>query len=266
MPYESIIVTKKDHIATVTFNRPARRNAITPVMCQELVTALRELDSDADTRVVVLTGAGEGFCAGGDTRRMTGGKEEKLPTPVDFRQELRTGPQQVILTLQRMQKPTIAMVNGAAAGAGFDFACACDLRIASEKARFLSSYIRIGLFPGAGGTWLYPRVMPFCKALEYLYTGDSLDAKEGEKIGFLNKAVPASDLEKETMALARKIAAGPPIAMGLARLQAYKGLGMELEAALEWASAAETITIGTEDHKEGIAAFRDKRPPRFQGK
>jgi enoyl-CoA hydratase/carnithine racemase len=165
-----------------------------------------------------------------------------------------------------MQKPTIAMVNGVAVGGGFDVALACDLRIGSKDARFRNAFVKIGLFPGWGGTWLYPRVMGLGKALEYLFTGDFLGAEEAERLGVLNKMVVPEELEKETMVLARKIAQGPPIAIRLMKLQAYKGLQMDMETALEMAAACETITLNSEDHKEGVAAFREKREAQFKGK
>ena len=130
----------------------------------------------------------------------------------------------------------------------------------------MNAFVRIGLFPGWGGTWLYPRVMGLGKALEYLYTGDFIEAAEAEKLGVLNRLVPSGELEKETMALARKIADGPPISIRLMKLQVYKGLGMDLETALQLAAACETITLTSEDHREGVTAFREKRPARFQGR
>jgi enoyl-CoA hydratase/carnithine racemase len=168
--------------------------------------------------------------------------------------------------LQKMIKPTIAMVNGAAVGAGCDFAFGCDLRTGSENTRFMSAFIKVGLFPGWGGTWLFPRLMGVGKALEYLYTGDFIEAKDAEKLGILNRLVPAADLLTETMKLAEKIANGPPIAIRMTKLNVYKGLNMDLETALQVAAACESITLTSEDHKEGIAAFKEKRPAKFQGK
>ncbi len=158
------------------------------------------------------------------------------------------------------------MVNGAAVGAGCDLAFACDMRTGSENTRFMNAFIRIGLFPGWGGTWLYPRVMALGKALEYLYTGDFIEAEDAEKLGVLNRLVSADELEKETMALAGKIASGPPVAMRLTKLQVYKGLNMDLETALQMAAACETITLTSEDHREGVAAFREKRQAKYQGR
>ncbi len=263
MDYETIILEKKGHVATITLNRPERLNAITPQMSQELVSALNDTDEDEEIRVLVITGAGRWFCAGADV----GGMGERTARGAEeIRQGLRRQPGRLILKLQKMQKPVIAMINGIAVGAGFDIALACDLRVGSENARFMNAFVRIGLFPGWGGTWLYPRVMGLGKALEYLFTGDFLEAKEAEKLGVLNHLVPDEDLQKETMALAEKIANGPPIAIRLMKFQAYEGLHMDLDTALQIAAACETITLSSEDHKEGLAAFREKRPPNYQGK
>jgi len=267
--YETILLEKKDNITTITLNRPERLNALNPQMMQELASALDEVEADDETRVLVITGAGRGFCAGADVRGMAGGTERGSRTAAsaeELRQGLINSAGKVMPRIHKLQKPTIAMVNGPAVGAGFDLALVCDLRIGSENARFMNAFVRIGLFPGWGGTWLYPRVMGLGKALEYLYTGDFIEAEEAEKLGVLNRLVPADELEKETMALARKIAAGPPISIKLMKLQVYEGLDMDLDTALRIAAACETITLSSEDHREGVAAFREKRPPKFQGR
>lgn len=269
MNYQSIILEKKENIATITLNRPERMNAITDQMTRELISALDDVEADDEMRVLVITGAGRGFCAGADVGGMAGGTETGTGTAGGaeaLRQGLRRGAGKIMPKIQNMQKPTIAMINGAAVGAGFDIVCVCDLRVGSENARFMNAFVRIGLFPGWGGTWLYPRVMGLGKALEYLFTGDFIEAEEAEKIGVLNRLVPAAELEKETMALARKIADGPPIAIRLMKFQAYKGLEMDFDTALQVAAASETITLSSEDHREGVAAFREKRKAKFQGK
>jgi enoyl-CoA hydratase/carnithine racemase len=172
-----------------------------------------------------------------------------------------------MLGLQRLEKPVIAMINGAAVGAGFDMACGCDIRIGTARARFMVAYIRIGLFPGFGGTWLYPRMLgSMGKAAELLFTGDFLEAEEAHRLGFLNKLVPEEELEATTMEMARKIAAGPPIAMRLSKLMLYKGLEFDLETAMQMAAAAETITLTSHDHEEGAAAFRESRQPQYEGR
>jgi len=269
MSYETIILEKKDAIATITLNRPERLNAINPQMTQELASALDNVEADAGVRVLVITGAGRGFCAGADVGGMTGGAERDSSAAVtaeELRQGLIHSAGRVMPRIHKLQKPTIAMVNGSAVGAGFDLALVCDIRIGSEKSRFMNAFVRIGLFPGWGGTWLYPRVMGVGKALEYLYTGDFMEAEEAERLGVLNKLVKAEELEAETLAFARKIASGPPISLKLMKLQVYKGLGMDFETALQFAAACETITLSSEDHREGVAAFREKRQARYQGR
>jgi enoyl-CoA hydratase/carnithine racemase len=269
MDWETILLKKENLIATITLNRPDRLNAVTPKMASELLAALDDVDKDDEARVLVLTGSGKGFCAGADVGGMTGGSQEGMGTARNA-EEMRRYHSRVVgricLGFQKLQKPTIAMVNGVAVGGGFDMALACDMRVGSRNARFRNAFVKIGLFPGWGGTWLYPRVMGLGKAFEYLFTGDFLEAEEAERIGVLNKLVPAENLEKETMALARKIALGPPIAIRLMKLQAYKGLQMDMETALEMAAACETITLTSEDHKEGVAAFREKREAQFKGR
>ncbi len=269
MSYETIVLEKRGNIAVLTLNRPEKLNPISPQMTLELLSALDDADADDETRVLVITGAGRGFCAGADVGGMAGGSQGGTAVTrgaEELRQGLLRSAARVIPKLQKMQKPTIAMVNGVAAGAGVDLALACDLRTGSENSRFMNAFIRIGLFPGWGGTWLYPRVMGLGKGLEYLLTGDFLEAEEAERLGVLNRLVPADKLEGETMDLARKIADRPPIAVRLTKMQVYKGLQMDLETAIQIAAACETITLSSEDHRAGVAAFREKRQATFEGK
>ena len=158
------------------------------------------------------------------------------------------------------------MVNGVAVGAGLDLAAGCDIRIGTPRTRFMCAYIKIGLFPGFGGTWLYPRVLgSLGKAAEMLFTGDFMEADEAKQLGFLNKLVDEEDLENEVMVMAKKIADGPPIAIRLSKLMLYKGLEFDLETAMKMAAAAETITLSSKDHLEGADAFREKRNPEYRG-
>jgi len=264
MSFETILLEKKENIGVLTLNRPERMNAMNEQMEAEVVQALKEVDQDDEIRVLVVTGAGKAFCAGADMGRMSG--EERKPRGAEEIRRNFRNIQGMILGFHRLEKPTIAMINGVAVGGGFDLACACDLRLGSENARFMVAFTRIGLFPGWGGTWLYPRLIGIPKAAEMLFTGDFMEAKDAERLGLLNKLVPAADLEKETMDLARRIANGPPIAIRLAKMQLYKGLEMDLETALKIAAACETITLTSEDHKEGVAAFKEKRKPQYTGK
>jgi len=273
MGYETVIYEKRDGIAKITLNRPERMNALNAQIIMELVQTVRDAATDDDVRVLVITGAGRGFCAGGDFSysQLRGGEvapeqaqergmvleEGRLLHPIN---------EQVILGLQKMDKPTIAMVNGAAVGGGFDLSLACDMRIGSENARFMVAFTRIGIAPGSGGAWLLPRVVGLPKACELIFTGDFVEAEEAYQIGLLNRLVPADRLEEETMALAQRIAQGPPIALRLDKMMIYKGLGTNLETALAFASACERITLHSQDHVEGVMAFAQKRQPVFRGK
>ena len=258
MNYEHIILEKKDYIAKITLNRPERMNAVGPKMSEELRAAFNDVNNDDDVRVVVITGAGRAFCSGGDVRTFAGGPEYEEVDPLHGRD--------IMLGLRRIDKPVIAMVNGAAVGGGCAISLACDIRIGSENARFMNAFVRVGLASGWGGPWLYPRLMGLGKAMGILLTGDFLEAEEAERIGVLNRLVPADKLEEETMALAQKIASGPPIAIRETKIQAYQGLGTDLGTALQRADIGELICVVSDDHREGVRAFLEKRPTEFKGK
>lgn len=270
MDFEAITLKKAEHIATITLNRPDRRNAVNQQMMKDLVAALADVAADDDVRVLVLTGAGRGFCSGADTDLMAGGAggapTERNVETTRHSFMFQAG-QKIILGLQGMEKPTIAMVNGVAVGMGGDLAFACDMRTGSaEYTRFMCGFTKLGLFPGFGATWLYPRLMGTAKAMEMLFTGDEMVAKEAERIGVLNKVFPAESLEAETMNLARKIAKGPPIAIRLMKWQVRKGLEMNLPDALDMAAMCEAVTLLSQDHREGVTAMREQREANFQGK
>ena len=271
MPGYQHILLEKDpdtNIARLTLNRPENRNALNDATMDEIGDALEDIEGDDSVRVLIFTGAGRSFCAGGDLEALPGGSDpgDWASENVDDIRRSFKRVQRFMMCLQRMEKPVIAMVNGTAVGAGFDIACACDIRIGSPHARFMVAYVRIGLFPGFGGTWLYPRMLgSIGKAAEMLFTGDFLEAEEAHRLGFLNKLVPAEDLEKVTMEMAEKIASGPPIAIRLSKLMLYKGLEFDLDTAMRMAAAAETITLTSKDHLEGTAAIRESRKPVYRG-
>jgi enoyl-CoA hydratase/carnithine racemase len=230
--YETILLKKENNIATITLNRPQAMNAITMQMFDELNAALQDVSDDKEMNVMVITGAGKAFCASADLKVVGGEAGKRLfhfMSIEETRQLARKGPQGIVRKIIDMGKPTIAMVNGVALGDGFDWCLACDIRIGSPNARFMNAYVKMAIFPNTGATWFYPRIMPLGKALELLYTGDWLEAEEAYELGVLNKLVPAESLEEETMALARRIAAGPPASLRLMKMQTYKGLEIGLD-------------------------------------
>ena len=271
MKYEALIYEKAESIARITLNRPEKLNALGYPMEAEIGMAVDEAARDDEVRVLIITGAGRGFCAGGDFRYSKLRTHEVKPEEAEIRAEDVKGRliRSIIggiMMLQRMDKPTIAMVNGPAVGGGFDLALACDLRIGSQNTRFMVAFTRIGLVPATGGAWFLPRIVGLPKALELLYTGDFVEAEEAYRIGLLNRLVPADKLEEETMALARKLVANPPMSLRLDKFMVYKGLQTDLETALGLGTACERMCLQSQDHLEGIMAFAQKRKPVFQGK
>ncbi len=264
MDFQNIILKKEEHIATMILNRPEKLNALNWQMTEEMIAAIQDVGQDDEMRVLIITGAGRGFCSGQDVGGLKERSEAKM-TAEEFRRRFKRE-LNIVLGLQKLEKPTIAMVNGACVGAGCDLAFACDIRIGSDNARFVVGYVARGLIPGWAGTYLYPRVMGLGRALEFLFSGDALEAKEAEKIGVLNKLVSADQLQTETRMLARKIAEKPPVAMRLTKQQVYRGLWLDMETAAEFAITAETIAVTSEDHKEAISSFLEKRPPSYRGR
>ena len=243
-------------------NRPEVRNAWDPEMVHNLADTLLEVRQDEELRAVVITGAGKAFSAGGDIKV----QKQFLDQPLDARLERATIGQWISRHITSMEKPVIAAVNGPAVGAACDMALACDIRIASENASFGEVFIRRGLMPDMGGMFFLPRLVGVAKAKELIFTGDIIDAREAERIGLVNKVVPADKLEIATMELARRLASGPTKAIGLAKKVINKSLSTDLETSLDYALQALTICYYTEDHAEATRAFFEKREPRFKGR
>lgn len=252
----------KDRIATLTLNRPDKLNAFTRAMIERWTWALGEAQRDPEVNVVIVTGTGRAFCAGGDVGRMG----EGTPTPLEHKNHLWENIHQIPKTLEAMDKPVIAMVNGLAVGAGMGMTLMCDLRIASEAAKFSTGYVNVGLVPGDGDAFFLPRLVGIAKALELLWTGDFVDAREAERLGIVNKVVPAGDLKQFTYELARRIADGPQIAIRLTKRLAYQSLRLDLRTHLDLASSHMAVVRDTEDHREGVRAFKEKRRAKFTGR
>lgn len=266
MDFETIILKKEEGIATIILNRPEKGNALNSKMFDELSIAMDEVSRDKEIRVLILTGAGHGFCGGGDTGEMGEGSAFSQVEPEKMRETISHVVQNINRKLLGMEIPTIAMVNGFAVASGLDYACACDIRIGSEKARFSNAFIKVALVPETGGSYLLPRIVGLSKAFEILYTGKWVDAKEAESIGLLNKVVSADNLEKETMELARQIAKLSPVAMRLTKQLVNDGLKSEQDTALDMAATYQALAMSTEDYREGIAALQEKREPVYRGK
>ncbi len=258
-----ILEQRYEGIAVLVMNRPDRLNALNNELASALNEALARTAEDDSVRVVVITGAGRAFCAGGDLAAMakghqTGATQELEPL-------LRAG-MQMVLTMRTMPQPVIAAVNGAAAGAGMNIALAADIRVAAEEATFGQNFAKVGLFPDYGGTYFLPQLVGSSKAAELFYTGDMIDAKTALALGLVNQVVPAAQLEATVKTLAQKIAHGPSLAIRAVKRALFASEEKELAQVLDNEVREQIRCYLSEDCSEGIRAFFDKRPPKFQGK
>lgn len=274
MEYKDIIYTKSENIAYITLNRPDSYNAFSVNMLKSWANALVDARDDKDVYVIVVTGAGKAFCSGGDIKSMRSGKgflyhEEETAgemRPMDFKNSLWGLIHRIALLLEDIDKPVIASINGPATGAGLDMALMCDLRITSDKSKFAESYVRMALVPGDGGAFFLPRLVGLSKALELLWTGDIIEPEEALRIGLVDRVVPAEQLEQATRELARKLAEGPQLSIRMIKRLVYQGLRSDLRTALDAVSSHMSIITSTEDHKEAVNAFFEKRKPQFKCK
>ena len=272
MAYEEIIYSVENgNIAVITLNRPEAMNALTHKTHTELGQAIDQANQDDKILVIVITGAGRGFCSGDDVKTIFLGGEASPEEAARRQRETQLGYLQGARmagggeALLSINKPTIAAVNGAAVGYGCDTALMCDMRIASERARFGELFLRVGLIPDEAQIIL-PRLVGLAKAYELILTTDIIDAEEAYRIGLVNKVVPHEQLMSTTLELATKIASKPPISVRLAKEGIRRGLGMPLAEWKQWESFAMSYCFGTEDHREGAQAFVEKREPKFSGR
>jgi enoyl-CoA hydratase/carnithine racemase len=265
---ESPIDYKREgQIVTITINQPETRNAFTDLpVVDALVGAVERLNADHDARVAILTGAGTVFSSGGNVKGMADPKAKLVDAlPARTRMNYQAGIQRVPLAFARLEVPIIAAVNGPAIGAGCDLACMCDIRVASETARFAESFVKVGIIPGEGGAWLLPRVVGYSKACEMAFTGDPIDAKEALACGLVSRVVPADELMKAAHEVAARIAVNPPYAVRMTKRLMREGQNLRLESLLELSAAMQSLAHATSDHKEAVAAFIEKRAPTFTG-
>lgn len=256
---DGLVVEVDGPVAILTLDRPDALNALTVALKVALRGALEDIAADRTIRSVILTGAGRAFCAGQDLA------ERERPDAVPLDEELRDRYHPIIRALRSMPQPVVAAVNGVAAGAGASLAFACDLRIAASEARFVLAFGRIGLVPDSGATWTLPRLVGASRAAAIALLGDAIDADTAERIGLVHRVVPAAELAGAAREWADRLAASAPRALAMTKAALDRSWSLGFEAALEEEARAQGIAGATADHAEGLAAFREKRPPRFTG-
>ncbi len=267
MAYEAILYDIEDGVATITLNKPERLNAFDDQMLTEWHQAIVQADADRDVRVVIITGAGRGFCSGMNVANEAGGSGilRTEATVATRRHSLRDRVHPIPRALIQMEKPYIAAINGAAAGAGMDMATMADIRFASSNARMGMTYVRMGLIPGDGGTYTLPRIIGTQRALDMIWTGKLITAQEALEIGYLMAVYEPEELLPRVKEYAKQIARGPATAIQLAKKLVYRSANLPFDEHLDIAQMAMFIAQTTEDAREGPKAFMEKREPQFKG-
>ena len=260
--HEHIQSVAADGILTITLNRPDRLNAFVGHMRRDLAETLEHAGSDRNVRVVIITGAGRAFCAGGDIAFMAELMQRRDAD--EFSRILGAG-RRVILAIRQMTKPVIASINGPASGAGCNLALACDLRIASTAATFSQSFAKVGLHPDWGGSYFLPRLVTPNKACEMFFLGEAIDAAEAARLGIVNQVVAPEELESATLQLAERLRVAPPIALAAAKHAVYMSQAAELEEMLRYETEVQLRCFESDDAHEGVHAFLEKREPKFTG-
>jgi enoyl-CoA hydratase/carnithine racemase len=268
--------------ALLTLNRPERLNAFNAEMIDRWVACLEQAQADRAVRAIVLTGAGRGFCSGGDVNRMAqtagvqqqehagvlqeGEERSEAQTPYKVKESLRRGIQRIPTLMQRIEKPVIAAINGVATGAGLDVALMCDVRFAAAGARLGETYSKVGLVPGAGGAYFLPRLVGAAKALELFWTGELIPADEALRLGMVNRVYPDGELLAKTLEFAERVANAPPLSVQLIKRAVYQSLNTDLATSLDLISSHMTLARSSRDHAEALRALKEKRPGRFEGR
>ncbi len=267
MPFTEVLYDVDEHVATLTLNRPERMNAATFEMAEQLQEAFDEVERDDAVRAVVITGAGRAFCAGDDVEKAWG--DPRMEATMQWLGDVRPGMTPEAQMFLECRKPTIAAVNGAAVGIGMDFALLCDIRYASEHAKFSQMFVKLGLMADVTGYWRLPQLVGYAKAAELLFTGDLVDAAEAERIGLVSKVLPAEELLPTAQELAARIAANPPQAVRHIKEGLRRAVGRaytELPEVSSFVANGLAHLFTTEDHKEAATAFMEKRPATFTGR
>lgn len=265
MPQQDDVVLIHDEnaVRTITLNRPDKLNAFSEDLLIALGKAVRAAAKEKDVRCVVITGAGRAFCSGQDLAEV----KERYQTdePIELGLHLRRHYNPMVAQIRCMEKPVVASVNGVAAGAGCSLALVCDMRVAAESSSFIQSFIHVGVIPDSGGTFMLPRLVGLSRAMELAFTGRKVSAAEAERIGLVNRVVPDDALAAETAKLAAQLASLPPKGIGLAKRALNAAWSADLETQLDYEAMLQTTAGQSRDHREGVAAFLEKRPPNFTG-
>jgi 2-(1,2-epoxy-1,2-dihydrophenyl)acetyl-CoA isomerase len=258
--YETILFEVKDGVATLTLNRPDKLNSFTEQMNTDIVKACKEVARNDEIRTLLITGSGRAFCAGEDLDSVSGEQE------INHGEFLRKRYNPMIMQIHQLNKPVVAAINGAAAGAGFSLALACDFRVASSKASFIEAFIHIGLVPDSGSSYFLPRIIGLGKALELAILGEKISAEKAQELGLVYQISEPDQLMEDAYTFAKRLASMPTKAISLIKRSMHKGMSSTLEEALEYEAYAQEIAGKTRDHKEGVTSFIEKRKPVFEGK
>ncbi|WP_079437201.1 crotonase/enoyl-CoA hydratase family protein [Zoogloea sp. LCSB751] len=262
-----LIVEREDAILTVRMDSPETRNALSePAQMQEFVDLCSTVKADRSVKVVVLSGNGPAFCAGGNVKDMRERGGIFAGSPYELRDSYRNGIQRIPLALYDLDVPVVAAINGPAIGAGLDLACMCDVRISADTAKFAESFVKLGIVPGDGGAWLLPRIVGMPKASLMALTGDTIDAVKALEWGLVTEVVPAAELEGAALNIARRMAANPSHGLRLTKRLLREGQHMRLDSLLELSAAFQSLAHHTDDHQEAVRAFLEKRTPLYTGR